>query len=519
MSAETAPLFTPSHPPRTGSGSPPTPTITWADRATVAVLRRGALPVIGRLQGMPISRWLAELERSQWWPPERLRALQEEKLRRLVRHAYHQVPLYRRLWEAAGVRPEDIRTLDDLPRLPLVDKPTLRAAYPAEAVARDVDPRQLVRYASSGSTGQPLQFVMTRAEKGQRWANVFRCWAWAGAYQGLRAVNLKDGHSLGAFQTGLLHRLEQTATRMLTLSAYAVHDERLDQAIEALVRFRPHVMFAYPASAYHLAEAMRRRGVDLALLAVITSGEVLHPFQRAGIEAQFRCRVHDFYGGEGMDVAMQCGHSPYYHISAESVIVEVVDDRGQPLPVGQEGHLVLTNLNAHAMPFIRYAIADIGALTDERCPCGRGLPLLHHVTGRSSDQLVLPSGRGLLMWYFTDVFRTLPGVKAFQMRQTAPDRIVVLVAPGPDFGHLPAGEAQRAAGGVHRLGPYVGVEGALGYLRERLEEQVRGEAALDIRLVDQIPLGPGGKHRFFVADGVQPAASPSTGSGPAGAAP
>lgn len=519
MSAETLPPSSPAHLPTAGSGSPAAPTITWADRATVALLRRGALPVIGRMQGMPISRWLAELERSQWWSPEQLRSLQEEKLRRLVHHAYHQVPLYRRLWDAAGVRPEEIRTLENLPRLPVVDKQTLRAAYPAEAVARNVDPRQLVRYASSGSTGRPLQFVMTRAEKGQRWANMFRCWAWAGAYQGLRAVNLKDGHSLGAFQTGPLHRLEQAATRMLTLSAYAVHDQRVDQAIEALVRFRPHIMFAYPASAYHLAEAMRRRGIALSLAAVITSGEVLHPFQRAGIEAQFHCRVYDFYGGEGMDVAMQCGHSPYYHINAESVIVEVVDDEGRPLPVGREGHLVLTNLNAYAMPFIRYAIADIGALTDERCPCGRGLPLLHHVTGRSSDQLVLPSGRGLLMWYFTDVFRTLPGVEAFQMRQVAPDRIVVLVVPGPEFGHLPAGSGQRAAGGVHQLGPYVGVEGALVHLRERLEEQVQGEAALDIRLVEEIPLGPGGKHRFFIADGIRPASAPEPAERTPGAPP
>jgi phenylacetate-CoA ligase len=289
---------------------------------------------------------------------------------------------------------------------------------------------------------------------------------------------------------------------MLNLSAYAVHDQRIDQVMADLVRFRPRVMFAYPGTAYHLALALVERGIDLPLRSVITSGELLHPFQRQAIERQFQCQVHDYYGGEGMDVAMQCGVGSTYHINAESVIVEVVDAAGQPLPAGQEGAIVLTNLNAYAMPFIRYAIGDVGALSTARCACGRGLPLLDHVTGRSSDQLTLPSGRGLIMWFFTDVFRQLPGVESFQMRQTAPDRIVVAVVPGPDFGHLPGGDGHRAAGGPHSLGPDVGAEAAVAFLRQRLEEQVRGEAALEIRLVDEIPLGPGGKHRFFIADGV-----------------
>ena len=318
-----------------------------------------------------------------------------------------------------------------------------------------------MRYASSGSTGEPLQFVMTRAEKGQRWAVMFRGWSMAGAYQGMRAANVKDGHALGVFRSGPLQRLEQQATRMLNLSAYAVHDQRIEEVVSALVRFRPEVMFAYPGTAYHLAVAMGERGIELPLHAVITSGEMLHPFQRQAIEQQFRCPVHDYYGGEGMDVAMQCGVGSTYHINAESVIVEVVDAEGQPVPAGQEGSIVLTNLHAYAMPFIRYVVGDVGALAAGQCACGRGLPLLDHVAGRSSDQLTLPSGRGLLMWFFTDVFRQMPGVQSFQMRQVAPDRIVVLVAPGPAFGYLPANAGQRAAGGAHDLGAFVGLDAAL----------------------------------------------------------
>jgi hypothetical protein len=92
----------------------------------------------------------------------------------------------------------------------------------------------------------------------------------------------------------------------------------------------------------------------------------------------------------------------------------------------------------------------------------------------------------------------MPGVASFQMRQVAPDRILVLVAPGPAFGHLPANEGQRAVGGAHDLGAFVKQDVAMQFLRQWLEEQVCGEAVLDMALVESIPLGPGGKHRFFV---------------------
>ena len=470
------------------------------DQLYSAVLRRGAMPLVERVQRTPVSAPLAALERSQWWPVEQLRALQLLKLRRLVDHACQQVPIYRRLWTEAGLRPEDIRSLDDLARLPVVDKPTLRAAFPDQALARSVDPRELVPYTSSGSTGEPFRFTMTRAEKGLRWAVMFRCWAWAGLRQGVRYANLMGQHAHGSLQGGARQTLEQRLIGMLHIPAFAVHDERLDEVIQTLVRYRPRLLRSYPATAHRLALALAERGIDLPLHSVLTTGEVLYPFQRAAIEAQFRCQVYDAYGGDGMDVAFQCGHCAGYHINAEAVLVEVLDAAGQPVASGSEGQIVLTNLNNLAMPFVRYAIGDLGSLSSETCPCGRGLPLLAHVAGRSSDQLLLPSGRGLLMWFFTTLFRQTPGIDAFQVRQTAPDQIEVWLAPGRDFGHLPAPE-QGAPAGAQRLGPWAGAEQVLAYLRGRIEAEVRGEAALALHVVAQIPSGPPGKRRFFIADG------------------
>jgi phenylacetate-CoA ligase len=205
-----------------------------------------------------------------------------------------------------------------------------------------------------------------------------------------------------------------------------------------------------------------------------------------------------------MDVAFQCGCSRGYHVNAEAVILEVVDEVGKPVLPGHEGRLVLTNLNNYAMPFVRYATGDLGARwpNADACACGRGLPLLAYVKGRTSDQLVLPDGTALVMWYFTTLFRLTPGIDAFQVRQTAPDKIRFLLVPGEDFGHLPSEGSNGTTAGLHSLGSYVGVEGIMAYLQRRIASQVRGQAQVELHLVDVIPSGPAGKRRFFVADDV-----------------
>ncbi|MEA3336540.1 MAG: hypothetical protein U9R25_11560 [Chloroflexota bacterium] len=473
------------------------------ERFYVGIVRNLGMPVAERVRHMPVRRHLLDLERSQWWSPQQLRALQEQKLQRLVSHAYEGVPLFRNLWDAHGVQPADIRTLEDVQRLPLLHKQQLRDGFPEETIAADTDRADLVLYSSSGSTGTPFRYVMTRAEKGQRWANLYRCWAWAGLEPGIRFANVMHDHAIGAFQGGWLQGVEQRLMNMVHILSFGIHDERLDDAIETLVEFQPRIIRTFPATIHRLAEAFEQRGIKMPLRSILTSGEVLWPFQRETAERVFQCQVFDTYGGDGMDVAFQCGHCDAYHINVESVILEVVDDQGHPLAPGEEGQIVLTNLNNLAMPFVRYAIEDVGALRGESCPCGRGLPLLDHVTGRSSDQLWLPSGRALLIWFFVALFRKTPGIDAFQVRQTAPEHILFTLVPGEDFGHLPASPDQTRGDSLIDLGEYVGPETVVDYLRQRIDdEQIKGEAAFDIQLVDRIPSGPGGKRRFFIADNI-----------------
>ncbi|NLE77829.1 MAG: phenylacetate--CoA ligase family protein [Chloroflexi bacterium] len=444
------------------------------------LVRALALPLAERLQGMPVQARLGELETSQWWPPERIRELQWAKLQRLLAHAYANVPYYRRRMDEAGVAPTDIRDWPDLARLPISEKDDLRAAGPEQTRDQGVELARLLPYASSGSTGEPFRYGITKAEKAQRWAIVFRYWGWAGLWPGVRYVNVTGG-APGAFKgRPLLRRVEQAATRVMELSAFELYEGNAAAYVERIRRFRPWAVRGYASTMDYLARHLQAQGQTLPVGAVLTLGETLYPQQRQVIQAAFGCPVYDAYGGEAMEAAAQCpqqaGGQGGYHINAESILVEVVDDAGRPLPPGRPGQLVLTNLDNYAMPFIRYNIQDVGALSAERCPCGRGLPVLESVEGRLTDTLVTPAGKVLVVHFFTLLLMRAEGIDHYQVVQERPERMVLRLVPNAHYNE--AEEARLLAEVRRYVGPDVQVA---------------------VERVAEIPLTRTGKRRFFVS--------------------
>lgn len=458
-----------------------------------AFLERVAMPAVGWALGMPVARYWRELEESQWWSPEELRALQWRKLKRLLEHAYRRVPYYRRRMDEAGVTPDDIQTWEDLPRVPISTKEDLRAAFPHGTVAAGVDRRRLLISASSGSTGEPFRYYLTRDEKARRWALVFRYWAWAGLRPGVPYANLTRSVPGAFHHAGWLARLEQCLVRVLELPALDFSEENAGEYLARVRRFRPQVMRGYASSLYYLATYLRERGETLPLRAVLTLGETLYPHQREAIGQAFACPVYDAYGAEAMEVAAQCGHHAGYHINAESILVEVVDTEGNPLPPGERGQLVLTNLENYAMPFVRYNIQDVGVLSEERCPCGRGLPLLRAVEGRLSDLIITAAGKILASPFF-GMLMMHAEVEQYQFVQERSDRIVLRLVPNA---RCSAEEEARILKEVQR---YVGL--GVEVVVERVEE---------------IPLTRGGKRRWFISCLPPEEIAQALGQGPADA--
>lgn len=437
-----------------------------------------------RLRGMYVGRYLKELLRTQWLSPDEIRSIQDAKLAKLIEHAYRTVPFYREVMDKCGLVPDDITCVDDLPKLPILTKDIIRANYPDKMISTVFDASKLVVMTSSGSTGEPFRYVLSDDEKAIKWAGLYRFWKWAGYEMGDRIVNLTAFPPKAFKRNKLIGFFESRFSGMLGLPALELYDKNAAEYVAKIAAFKPKVLQGYASSLYFLAETMDRRGVKLKLNSVCTTGETLFDFQRELMESYYGCKVFDGYGGEGMEIAGQCGHDPGYHINAENVVLETVGPDGNVCAPGVEGQVVLTNLNHYSMPFIRYNIQDVALKSDRMCSCGRGLPMLEKVSGRLSDIGVTPSNKLIYVQFFSTLFRGVyPAVTGFQVVQEQPDSIVVNLVTGKGFEEVQEKVTSKIQG-------YVGED-----------------VSVKLAIVDQIPTTSGGKRRYFISKcGIQPAA-------------
>lgn len=435
------------------------------------------MPLAERVKGWPVSRYLRELEESQWLSPSQLRELQNEKLQRMIRHAYDTVPYYRELLDGCRLVPDDIRCIEDLPKLPILTKQTIKDNFPDKMRSSAYDPSRLIVGKSSGSTGEPLKYYLTATEKAFKWACLYRMWRWAGYDFGKRYVNFTVIAQVAFRGVPFIEKIERSATRVLILQAKDMNAENVGDFARQIQDFHPVLIKGHPSTCYYMARYMadhdmKFTGID----ATICNGETLVTAVRELIEDRFGCGVWDTYGSEGIETACQCSPRRMHHISAEAVVAEVVDAQGKPVPLGTEGRLIVTALDKWAMPFIRYDTQDVASMTDKQCECGRGLPLLASVKGRMVDMGLSPSGKLLSVYAFTPLFATTPGIDAWQVVQESPSELSVRIVPAASFDAATVGVVEKS------IRDYAGVD-----------------VDVKISMVDEIPLTPSGKRRFFIS--------------------
>jgi phenylacetate-CoA ligase len=374
-------------------------------------------PAFDRLRGSSTMRRLSHLERSQWWPRERIEAQQQVHLRELIAHIYAHVPYYRRVMDDRGLRPDDIRTTEALRRLPILTKAAIRANF-REMLSDVVPPAALRAGASGGTTGERLRFYSTRDERltysYARWTLTL---LWTGVNLGEAHISIRQ-HSLGT-RRGALNQLSLKLQRLTRIDTMTVNEENLDSLVRTLQAVRPRSLFSYPSALALIADHARRNRIPLPHMpAVCVGGERLLPRQRALFEEEFGSVPFVRYGSNELhEVAGQCEERDGLHILAEDFIVEVVDERGTPLPPGRTGHLVITSLHNYGMPFVRYSPGDIGALRTGSCLCGRGLPLLDSRIGRTRDYVRANSGAAVPAMDLDIEAAVPPGVLQYQLVQ------------------------------------------------------------------------------------------------------
>jgi len=357
-----------------------------------------------------------EMESSQWWDEKLLKELQLSKLCRLLTHTQTHVPYYRKLFAEIGFKAKNMRSITDLARIPFLDKSKIRAN--TEALKSEIA-QDLASFDTGGSSGEPLIFYIGKKRVSHDVAAKWRATRWWGVDIGDPEIVVWASPIELDVQDNI-RILRDRLFRTKLLPAFEMSKQKLDSFLEQIRTMRPKMLFGYPSALSHIAryaETRHLRVDDLGIRVAFVTSERLYDEQRQQISKTFGCRVANGYGGRDTGfIAHECPKGGM-HITAEDIIVEIVDSQGKSLSCGMAGEIVITHLATKDFPFIRYRTGDIGVLDTKVCSCGRGLPLLKEIQGRSTDFLVAQDGtimHGLALIY---ILRDLPQVSAFKIIQ------------------------------------------------------------------------------------------------------
>ena len=393
---------------------------------------KALFPLHERLKGHRSLELRRRLEKSQWWTPEEIARDRDQRLRAFLCRVGSTVPHYRSLFEARGFDPAALISADDLRALPLLEKSEIRA-NPERFIAQPHGP--LTRYNTGGSSGEPLIFHMGLGRKSHDVAAKWRATRWWGVDIGdPELVVWGSPIELGAQDR--VRRLRDAVLRSHLLPAFEMSPGRIEGFIAAIRRVRPAMLFGYPSSLSLIASHAQRLGIcldDLGIRVAFVTSERLYDDQRATIARVFGCPVANGYGARDAGfIAHECPVGSL-HISAEDIVVETLRPDGSPTARGEAGEIVITHLATEDFPFVRYRTGDVGVLGHEPCACGRGLPVLTEVQGRSTDFVVAQDGtvmHGLALIY---TLRDLPGVQRFRIEQLSLDETRVQLIADASF--------------------------------------------------------------------------------------
>jgi phenylacetate-CoA ligase len=351
---------------------------------------------------------------------------QNEKLRRLIDHVYHNVPYYRDVMRNKGIEPHDIKSSEDLNYFPILTKDIIRVNF-QNIIFNGMNNRSTIKRTTSGTTGKRLILFRDRNSRIWEHAALLRGWSWAQYNIGDTVINFitQDTRSIWG----------KILSRLINSYYFAALVKR-DQILECSRKIKslhPFCLTGFTSSLYLNSSLYEKHNVTgIRIPVIFTCGEMLHDYQRNLMEKNLNGKVYDFYGSNEIgSVAYECEHNNK-HITDEHVIIETVNSQGANVS-NTCGDIILTDLDNYAMPFIRYKIGDVGTLTDKKCECGRGLRVLKSLDGRSQEFLKTLDGNYIPGIYFPPRFRELKGIEQFQIIQPDINNITLKIVKNKLF--------------------------------------------------------------------------------------
>ena len=437
-----------------------------------------SFPIIARRDDMPaLMKYYRQLEESQYWARNRILDLQLERIKALMVHAYNNTEFYRHRFDTMGFNPKKIDSFEDLQQIPFLSKNDIRKNLQS-MISKNYAKVQLHSSETGGTTGVKMKFYRDNSSLSPKEAALYRFEKWAGWNFGERM-----GLVWTAQQDYVGHWTQKAKIknelfgRQVVFPAAILDEESISNYVNLLLRKRPVMIRAFTSPIYEVAKYIRDNNIDdIKLKGVITTGEPLYDHQRKLISLAFHCGVFDSYRSrEAGPLAQECEQHNGLHINAESLYIETIPPKNPDEFKEGAGEIIITDLLNYGMPLIRYKMGDMGILSDEKCSCGRGLPILKKISGRSSDIMYTPDKKritaGSLVLYLVDEAPGLLG--QVQIIQDKLDHLIIKATPDP----APTPEI-------------------INYQKNTVKRLFGKKMKVSFEIVEEIPLEKSGKYLF-----------------------
>jgi len=411
------------------------------------------------------------LKESQWWSKEKLEKYQMQELIILLNHAYKNVPYYKKTFSNSGLKPEDIKSISDLNKIPFLTKDIIKENL-IELKAINYTKSKFELSRTGGSTGQPLNFYV---EKGvtlsilMAFAKLWMDWTDRSFFD--RCVYITGEDEPFKYQL---------FGRTLVISSFFMNDNYMPIFIEKIRKLKPKHILGYPSAITNLAIYMKKNNIENfpSLRIIVCLAETLNDLQRDLIEKFFKCRVHNQYGlRESAALGGTCRDSNYFHMFSEFGIIELIDKDGRQITKeGQIGEIVGTSFINHIFPFIRYRTGDLGVYTFKKCKCGRNYPLLERIQGRLQELLVSKTNKLVnLIGLYGLIAKSSLNVKECQLYQDTPGQVIIKIVKGKNYS-----------------------ENDTKIILKNFQKKLGNEFSFSVHFVDHISLTTRGKYKFLV---------------------
>jgi len=393
-----------------------------SDPKYTSALRKLLLTAAGYAGGGNVVSNLAELARTETFSRDDLKEYQFVKFKRLVEHAYRNVPYYRRRMESKGLTPADFRDIRDVTRLPVLTKKEIRDNQIDLRAIGSERAMKIVEFHTGGTTGEPLEFVRNAECVSFSRAAILRSYTWTGYRIGDPMLVLTGG-ALMASPLDFKQRVGFTLMNFHFLPAFQLRRDTLDGYIDVVRKNKIRYIRGYSTVIYEFAALCESEGItNIEFSAAYPTAEMITPAQADTIRRTFRCEIFDQYGcAEVNALTHQCTEGRR-HVIEEHVIIEDIDNA-----------LVLTDLDNYAQPFIRYSNGDRGRISREPCPCGRNLTVLEEFLGRDSDFVYMKSGDRLAGVFFHHLMGNFAGVAQFQLIQERRGEMLLRIVRNAEY--------------------------------------------------------------------------------------